>query len=117
MKSILFSLLAAMIFSSVSPSRALAVSPMPSEIEKDLEKKSMEKTIPSEADTVCWVRIVYEKNGNGIKEDYFSTVVVQGSPPKAEAFDKAMTFAEDKLKEEHISEVVIECKFPRSKGN
>jgi len=98
---------------------ALAVSPMPEEIEKDVERKSFEKVKQGETDIVCKVRIIYKNDatsGKPSREDFSHSVVMEGLITKKDTLEKTLRLIEDKLKEEDISEVKIECKFPKLKS-
>jgi hypothetical protein len=96
---------------------AIAVSPMPEEI----EKWQSEKLRQSETAAVCMVKIIYKTDtvsGKPPREDFSHSVVIEGFAPKREAIEKTVGSIEEKLKEEDISEVKIECRFPnlRPKG-
>ncbi len=92
-------------------SSVVAVSPMPEEIEKDAGRKAIEKVKAGENNTVCSIKIIYTKNIDPAKEDYSAAIVLEGFLKKKDALEKTITFYEDKLKKEDISEVFIECKF------
>lgn len=92
---------------------ALAVSPMPEEIEKDVEKKAIEKVKAGENNAMCSIKITYAGN---LREDYSASIVLEGSLPKKDALEKTIGLHEDRLKKEDISKVNIECKFPKLKS-
>ena len=90
---------------------AIAVSPMPEEI----EKKQSEKLRQSETAAVCMVKIIYKTDtvsGKPLREDFSHSAVIDGFTPKRDAIEKTVGSIGDKLKEEDISEVKIECRFP-----
>jgi hypothetical protein len=93
-----------------------AVSPQPYEIEKELERKAVEKVKPGEGDIVCTVVIKYisdPKTGRHVREDYSLPVVVRHTANKKDAVEEAVALIEDKLNDESISEVAIDCRFPK----
>lgn len=118
-KSTLVSCLATLLFSlgfmipAVSTT-AFAVSPMPSEIEKDAERKSMEQVSPTGNNIVCKITIVYT-NGKQRKEDHVSSIAMEATTSRKDALEKAVKYFEDKLQDEDISEVTVDCKFPASR--
>ena len=90
---------------------AVAVSPMPAEIEKG----QSEKLRQSETADVCMVKIIYNTDpvgGKPLREDFSHSVVIEGFAPKRDAIEKTVGSIEEKLKGEHISEVKIKCRFP-----
>jgi hypothetical protein len=90
---------------------AVAVSPMPEEIQKG----QSEKSIQSETAAVCMVKIIYKTDkvsGKPPRGDFSHSVVIEVFAPKREAIEKTVGSIDDKLKEEDISEVKIECRFP-----
>jgi len=94
-----------------------AVSPQPYEIEKELERKAVEKVKPGEGDIVCTVMIRYKsdpKTGRNVREDYSMPVVVKNTANKKDAVEEAVALIEDKLNDESITEVVIDCRFPKT---
>ncbi len=93
---------------------AFAVSPMPQELEKELERQSPDKTKPAEGDTSCTIKIVYV-NGKLSGEDNISIIVVKSPTSRKDALEKAISHIEDKLRDEDIGEVTVDCKFPVSK--
>ena len=118
-KSIVVSCLATLLFSllflipTVSDT-AFAVSPMPHELEKELERQSPDKTKPAEGNTICTIKIVYLK-GKLPGEDYVSTIVVKSPASRKDPLEKSISHIEDKLQDEDIAEITVECKFPVSK--
>jgi hypothetical protein len=90
---------------------AIAVSPMPEEIEKaQSEKLSQTKNV-----AVCMVKIIYKTDtasGKPLREDFSHSVVIKGFALKRDAIEKTVGSIEEKLKEEDISEVKIECRYP-----
>jgi len=100
-------------FITAGPGSALAVSPMPSEIEKDAERKSMEQVRPAGNNIVCKIAIVYT-NGKHHKEDYASTLAMEATTSRKDALEKALKYIEDRLQEDDISEVTVDCSFPTS---
>ncbi len=97
--------------------KASAVSPQPHELGKELERKVGEKVKVGEGDIVCTVVIRYmsdPKNGGHVREDYSVPVVVKHAANKKDAVDEAVALIEDKLNDESVSEVVIDCRFPKT---
>ncbi len=96
---------------------ASAVSPQPYEIEKEVERKAAEKAKPGEGDIVCTVVIRYmtdPKTGGHVREDYSMPVVVKHAANNKDAVEEALAIIEDKLNDESISEVAINCRFPKT---
>jgi len=96
---------------------ALAVSPQPSEIGKDLERKAVERVKPGEGEIVCTVVIKYmvdPKTGRNVREDYSMAVAVKHTANKKDAAEEALTLIEDKLNDENISEIAVDCRFPKT---
>ena len=90
---------------------AIAVSPMPEEIEKE----QSEELRRSETAAVCMVKIIYRtdtESGKPPREDFSHPVVIEGFASKRAAIEKTVGSIEDKLKGENISEVKIKCRFP-----
>ena len=90
---------------------AIAVSPMPEEIEKE----QSEELRRSETAAVCMVKIIYKTDlvsGKPLREDFSHSVVIEGFASKRDALEKTLGSIEEKLKEEDISEVKIDCRFP-----
>jgi len=90
---------------------AIAVSPMPEEI----EKAQSEKLRHSEPVAVCMVKIIYKTDTASAKpprEDFSHSIVIEGFALKRDAIEKTVGSIEEKLKGEHISEVKIKCRFP-----
>ena len=100
-------------FITAGPGTALAVSPMPSEIEKDAERKSMEQVRPTDNNIVCKITIVYT-NGKQRKEDYVSSIAMEATTSRKDALEKAIKYFEDRLRGDDIAEVTVDCKFPAS---
>lgn len=92
--------------------KALAVSPMPSEIERESEKKSFEK-VKHESDTICNVDvssagdILHDKSPK--KESLF--FAFDKSVDKKDVFDEILRLIEEDIKGENIIKVSIECDF------
>jgi len=110
---LLSALLLMVFFIAAGPRTALAVSPMPQEIEKGAERKSMEQVRPAGNNVICKITIVYT-NGKHHKEDYVSTLAMEATTSRKEALEKSITYVEDKLQNEDIAEVTVDCKFPPS---
>ena len=100
----------------LSSSKALATSPMPHEIQRDIGRASMEKARAGVNDTVCSVRIVYVETPDTARKDFSASVVFEGPVERKSAIEKTIDFYEDELKSEGISEVVVECTFPGHHG-
>ena len=100
-------------FITSGPGTALAVSPMPSEIEKDQERKSMEQVRPTDNNIVCKITIVYTI-GRQRKEDYVSTIAMEATTSRRDALEKSIKYFEDRPHEDDIAEVTVDCKFPAS---
>ena len=83
-------------FITAGPGTALAVSPMPSEIEKDQERKSMEQVRPTDNNIVCKITIVYT-NSRQRKEDYVSSIAMEATTSRKDALEKAIRYFEDRL--------------------
>ncbi len=96
----------------ITANKSAAVSPMPHEIETEVEKKATEKVTPGEHDTVCSINVVYTKNVNPAREDYHSFFIIKGPVQKKDAFEKTLGVFDDELKKDDVSEVSVECKFP-----
>jgi hypothetical protein len=96
------------------PGTTFAVSPMPHELERELENQATDKTKPAEGDTVCTIKIIYPKDKLHA-EDYVSTIVIKGPASRKDSLEKSISYIEDKLQDENISEVTVECKFPMTK--
>ncbi len=97
--------------STAVPTKAYAVSPMPYELEKEQERKALEKPSPSNDDINCRVTISYLKGKNG-KDDYLLSTFFDCATQKRIAFERTIEAVSDKLSEEDVSDVVIECRFP-----
>jgi hypothetical protein len=115
-KSIVVSYLATLLFSLVFlipavPGTAFAVSPMPHELEKELENQATDNRKPTEGATICTIKIVYH-NDKLHAEDYVSTIVIKSPASRKDSLEKSIAYIEDKLQDEDISEVTVECKFP-----
>ncbi len=95
--------------------KSVAVTPVPHEIEREAEKKAMEKIVPGEHDTVCSIKVIYARNVSPAGEDYHSSFVIKGPAQKKDAFEKALGVLEDELKRDDISEVIVDCTFPGTK--
>ena len=93
---------------------AFAVSPMPHELEKELGNQATDNRKPSEGDTICTIKIVYLKD-KPHAEDHVSTIVIKDPATRKDSLEKSISYIEDKLHDEDISEVTVECKFPVSK--
>lgn len=118
-KSVVVSYLATLLFSLVFlipavPGTAFAVSPMPHELEKELENQATDNTKPAEGDTICTIKIVYPKDKLHAA-DYVSTIVIKSPASRKDSLEKSISHIEDKLQDKDISEVTVECKFPVSK--
>jgi len=118
-KSTAVSCLATLLFSLVFiipavSGTAFAVSPMPHELEKELERQATDKTKPTEGDAICTIKIVY-LNGKLHREDYVSTIVIKSPASGKDPLEKSISYIEDKLQAEDIAGVTVECKFPVSK--
>jgi hypothetical protein len=100
-------------FITAGPGTAFAVSPMPSEIEKDAERKSMEQVRPTENNIVCKITVVYT-SGKQRKADYVSSLAMEAATSRKDALGKSIRYVEDRLHEDDISEVTVNCKFPAS---
>jgi len=103
-------------FMSAGSGTAFAVSPMPSEIGNDQERKSMEQVKPAENNIVCKIKIVYI-NGKPRREDYVSSVAMEAATSKKDALEKSIKYFEDRLQDEDISEIDVACKFPASRAD
>jgi hypothetical protein len=100
-------------FITSGPGTALAVSPMPSEIEKDQERKSMEQVKPTANNIVCKITIVYT-NGKQRKEDHVSSIAMEATTSRKDALEKAIKYFEDRLHGDDVAEVAVDCRFPAS---
>ena len=90
---------------------AFAVSPMPHELQKELENQATDNAKPAEGDTICLMKIVYLKDKLHA-EDYISTIVIKGPASRKDSIEKSISHIEGKLQDEDISEVTVDCKFP-----
>ena len=84
---------------------------MPSEIEKDQGEKSIEQLKPTENNVVCKIKIVYI-SGKPRREDYVSSIAIEAATSREDALEKSIKHFEDKLRDEDISTVTVDCKFP-----
>lgn len=106
-----------MIILSGPVEEAHAVSPQPHEIEKELERKAFEKVEPAEGDIVCTITIKHKsdpKTGRSVKENYSLSVVLKNTANKKGVVGEAVDLIEDKLNDESISEVAVDCRFPKT---
>jgi RNA-binding protein YhbY len=96
-------------------SKAFAVSPMPSEIEKEIEKKSVEKVKHAESDTICNVEVFsagdISHNISPRKESLF--FAFDKSVGKKDVFDEIIRLIEENIEGENIIKVSIECNFKK----
>ncbi len=97
--------------STAMPTKAYAVTPMPYELEKEQERKALEKPSPSNDDINCRVTISYLKGKSG-KYDFLLSTFFDGATHKKIAFERTIEAVADKLSGEDVSDVVIECRFP-----
>jgi hypothetical protein len=96
------------------PGTASAVSPMPHELERELENQATDKTKPTEGDTSCTIKIVYLKDKLH-SEDHVSTIAIKGPASRKDSIEKSISYMEDKLQDDNISEATVDCKFPVTK--
>jgi hypothetical protein len=118
-KSIVVSSLATLLFSLVFTipavsNTAFAVSPMPHELERELERQATDNTKPGEGDAVCTIKIVYPKDKLHT-EDYVSTIIIKSPASRKDPLEKSISHIEDKLQDADIAEVTVDCKFPATK--
>ncbi len=94
-----------------------AVSPMPAEIEKNVEKKQ-HMTKQHEPATACRIKIVYAADtasGKASSENFLASFFFESGIPSKDVFEKALFLCEEKLRDDRISEVSLQCNFPVSR--
>ena len=94
---------------------ALAVIAMPSEIEREIEIKSVEKVKHAESDTTCNVDISYASDiphSKFPKKESLS-FAFDKSVGKKDVFEEILRLIEEDIKGENIIKVSIECNFKK----
>jgi len=94
---------------------ALAVTAMPSEIEREIEIKSVEKVKHAESDTICNVEVSsagdIPHNKSPQKESL--SFAFDKSVGKKDVFEEILRLIEEDTKGENIIKVWIECNFKK----
>jgi hypothetical protein len=114
MKSVFICLIGLMVI-FLQVSTAFAVSPMPSEFENEIERKSLEKVKHPESDTVCNVDVFsagdIPYNNTLQKKSLF--FAFDKSVDKKDVFDEIIKLIEKDIERENITKVSIECNFKK----
>ena len=94
---------------------ALGVTPMPTEIERGIERKSFEIGKHAESDTVCTIdifRVSDMPNSKSPKKESL-TFVFDKSFGKRDVFGEILRLIEEDIKDEAITKVSIDCNFKK----